>query len=92
MTDNPETRAYLVSLEAYWAGAERGKNDASAKNQPKPPNADVACEVAVLCSKSIAALLDYQKTDKLRADWEPSPESQLEAAAIIQRQQEKDAP
>ena len=46
----------------------------------------------MLCSKSIAALLDYLKTGKLSADWEPSPESQLEGAAIIQRQQERDTP
>ena len=67
MTDNLETRAYLVSLEAYWAGAERGKDDGSAKNQPKPLNADAAWEVAEPCSESIAALLDYQKTGKLPA-------------------------
>jgi hypothetical protein len=53
MTDNQEIRAYLVSLEAYWAGAERGRNGGSAKNQPKPPNADAAWEVANLCANPL---------------------------------------
>jgi hypothetical protein len=50
----------------------------------------VAWEVANLCAKSIAARLDYKKTGNLPDGWEPSPESVLEAAAIIQRQQEKE--
>ena len=87
MTGDPETRAYLVGLEAYWAAAERGENDG--KNQPKPPNADVAWEVASLCAKSIAALLDYKKTGKLPDfDWGPSTAAQLEAAAMIAQQED----
>ena len=58
-----------------------GENDG--QHMPKPQNRDVAWEVATLCSKSIAALLDCQKAGKLPDDWEPSPESQLEASAII---------
>ena len=50
---------------------------------------DVAWEVANLCAKSIAALLDYRRTGNLPEGWEPSAEALLEAAAIIQRQQEK---
>ena len=58
-----------------------GENDGP--HMPKPQNSDEAGEVATLCSKSIAALLDCQKAGKLPDDWEPSPESQLEASAII---------
>ena len=59
MTDS-ETRAYLVALEAYWASTERGENDG--KNPLKPPNADVAWEVATLCAKAIGQPLDFKKT------------------------------
>jgi hypothetical protein len=48
-------------------------------------------EVATLCAKSIAALLDYQTTGVLPDfDAGSSPEAQLEAAALIHRQQERD--
>ncbi len=60
----------LQSLEAYYAAAERDGTDFS--NPPKPPNADVAWEVATLCAKTIATLLDYKKTGKLPENWEPS--------------------
>ena len=88
MTDNPETRAYLVSLEAYWPGAERGENNG--KNPPHAAARDVAWEGARVRAKSIAALFDYQRTGVLPdIDVGPSQESQLEAAALIHRQQEK---
>jgi hypothetical protein len=88
MTDHPERRAYLVALEECWGAAERGENDG--KHPPKPPNADVAWE-ATLCSKAIGQLLDFKKTGVLpdfSAD--PSPESQIEDAAIIAGQQDRD--
>ena len=65
MTDNSEKRDYLVTLEQYWAAGERGENDDSAKNQPKPPNADVAWDVVTICSKAIGQLLDFKKTGVL---------------------------
>ena len=87
MTGDSETRTYLVGLEQYRAAGERGENDGS--SPPRPQNRDVAWEVATLISKSIAVLLDYQKTGVLPDfDAEPSMESQLEAAALIARQQD----
>ena len=83
-----DTGTYLQSLEADYAAAQHDGPDFS--NPPKPPNADVAWEVATLCAKTIATLLDYKKTGKLPENWEPSAESQLDAADIIQKQQEKD--
>ncbi len=81
-----DTRTYLQSLEAYYSAAEHDGTDFS--NPPKPPNADVAWEVATLCAKTIATLLDYKKTDKLPENWEPSAESQPEAADIIQKEKD----
>ena len=62
--------------------AERGENDG--EHPPKPPNADVAWEAATLCSKAIGQLLDFNKTGVI-TDFsaDPSPESQLEASALI---------
>ena len=40
--------------------------------------------------ETIATVLDCKKTGKLPENWEPSAESWLEAADIIQKQQEKD--
>ena len=65
-----DTRTYLQSLEAYYSAAEHDGTDFS--NPPKPPNADLAWEVATLCAKTIATLLDYKKTGKLPENWEPS--------------------
>ena len=50
----------------------------------------MAWEVAAVCAKSIATLLDYKKTGKLPGNMERSVESRLEAAEIIQQQQERD--
>jgi hypothetical protein len=89
MTDNPEARVDLVALEEYWAGAERGENDG--QHMPKPPNADVAWEVATLCTKSIGHLLDFKKTGVLPDfNTPPSPESQLEASALIHDQSKRE--
>ncbi|MGB8500810.1 hypothetical protein [Mycobacterium sp.] len=55
MTVRDDTRTYLQSLEAYCAAAGRDSTDFS--NPPKPPNADVAWEVATLCAKTIATAL-----------------------------------
>ena len=52
--------------------------------------ADVVWEVAAVCAKSIATLLNYKKTGKLPGNMERSVESRLEAAEIIQQQQERD--
>ena len=52
--------------------------------------ADVVWEVAAVCAKSIATLLIYKKTGKLPGNMERSVESRLEAAEIIQQQQERD--
>ena len=81
MTANPETRAYLATLDAYWADAELGLNDG--KHMPLPASRDVAMEVAALCSKAVAGLLDFKKTGTFPTSTEPSPASQLEASAII---------
>ena len=82
MSDNPETRAYLANLEAYWAEAQLGLNDG--KHMPRPPNAEVAMEVAAICAKAIGQILDFKKTGVLPdLDTPPSPESQLEASALI---------
>ena len=64
----------LKSVEQYYADAERDGTDFP--NPPKPPNPEVAWDVAVACSKSIALLMDFQKTSKLPDDgMEPSDES-----------------
>ena len=82
MTANPETATYLAELESYWADAELGVNDG--EHMPKPPNPEVAAEVAALCSKAIAGLLDFKKTGIMPGfHTDPSPESQLEASALI---------
>ena len=52
--------------------------------------ADVVWEVAAVCAKSVATLLNYKKTGKLPGNMERSVESRLEAGEIIQQQQERD--
>jgi hypothetical protein len=89
MSGAPETRADLQALEAYWEAAERGENDG--KNPPHAAARDVTCEGARVRAKSIAAPSNYQKTGLLPdIDAGPSQEPQLEAAALIHRQQEKE--
>ena len=84
MTGSPVTLAYLRQMEAYWADAELGLNDGSIAGQPKPPSSDVAIEVAAICAKAIGQLLDFKKTGIMPGfHTDPSPESQLEASALI---------
>jgi hypothetical protein len=45
----------------------------------------VAWEAATLCSKSVALLFDYKKNGKITS-MEPTAESMLEAAEIIEKQ------
>jgi hypothetical protein len=91
MDGDPETQANLQELEAHWEAAERGENDGN--NPPRAAPRDMAWEGAGVRAKSIAALVDYQPTGGLPDfDTRPSPEFQLEAAALIAQQQERDAP